>query len=229
MKFLETWKEPPKSRLVKSLTNLLLNSFHVNYQIYNFCQTTVLLEFDFGRRSPYSHQTIAKIRGGEISFPVYYFLFSVRNKGRRPAEDCEAVLERVWSTTDPDNSREWQSFIPLNLKWSGENPSKDFRGACLKTIYPGERKVFCDIGRIKHPAYQDKSDYARISEEKDKRISSSLNCQEDYTVSGIVWCLETTRYKSQFTVGTRRKKPERLRFIGLENGKVQKTRCLEKL
>jgi len=41
MKFLQTWKEPPKSRLVKSLTNPLLNSFHVNYQIYNFCQTTV--------------------------------------------------------------------------------------------------------------------------------------------------------------------------------------------
>ena len=44
--------------------------------------------------------------------------------------------------------RSGQSYL-LTLKWSGEDPARDFKAACFKTIYPGERKVFCDIGHIK--------------------------------------------------------------------------------
>jgi len=78
---------------------------------------------------------------------VYYVRFAVINNGKTQANDCEAVLEKVYWVEDLKNIRKW-IFLPVNLKWSGEDPVRDFETACFRTIYPGGRKTFCDIGHI---------------------------------------------------------------------------------
>lgn len=81
----------------------------------------------------------------------YYVTFAVTNNGRTQANDCEAVLEKIWRKAESaENSCEWCKWriLPVNLKWSGENSTKDFKAACFKTVYPGGREVFCDIGYI---------------------------------------------------------------------------------
>lgn len=161
----------------------------------------LFLDSGFGVGSPYSHQTIITVRGTNDSFPVYYFLFSVRNKGKMQADDCEAVLERVWEIDGAGNKHEWKSFLPVNLKWSGEDP-RNFERACFKTIYPGERRVFCDIGHIYDPEYVAKykveSVYRGISEEerqKNKFFFESL--QKFY----YQWdCLVPGKYQIQISV-----------------------------
>jgi len=122
-------------------------------------------EFDFG--SPYCQLTEAckrEIKDGktvnEVRFPVFYFRFVVVNNGRLQADDCEVVLGKVWEEDSAGNLHSWQNFSPVNLKWSGEYPLRPTR-----TIQPG-RKVFCDIGRIHHPDYEDKSVYMGISKEE---------------------------------------------------------------
>lgn len=78
----------------------------------------------------------------------YFCHFVVVNRGQSQADDCEAVLERIWdSNGERDHSRwpERESWIPVNLKWSAE---WFFGRKCFKTIYPGGRRYFCDIGRV---------------------------------------------------------------------------------
>ncbi len=73
--------------------------------------------------------------------PCYYCHLMVVNSGLSQADDCEAVLEKIWV-----DGKERQDFIPVNLKWSCEKQgSKEAR---FQIIYPGERKYFFDVARI---------------------------------------------------------------------------------
>ncbi len=76
--------------------------------------------------------------------PCYYCHFMVVNSGLSQADDCEAVLEKIWKKQQGRQQR--QDFIPVNLKWSCED--KGSKEARFQTIYPGERKYFCDMARI---------------------------------------------------------------------------------
>ncbi len=81
----------------------------------------------------------------------YYCHFVVVNSGQSQADDCEAVLEKIWDSNGEKDHLKWperESWIPVNLKWSAE---KFFRRKCFKTIYPGGRRYFCDIGRVNLP------------------------------------------------------------------------------
>lgn len=127
------------------------------------------IKFKFGMGSLHSHQTTMKMRQTRESFPVYYFLFSVVNDGVRQADDCEAILEKIWEEDSAGELQPVKEFIPVNLKWSGEDPDKDFRGACFKTIYPKGREIFCDIARIKHPSQKDRSAWRGLSEEDQQK------------------------------------------------------------
>lgn len=93
----------------------------------------------------------------EDTLPVYYFRFSIGNNGKIRADDCEAVLEKVWKEDGEGNLCEWPNFSPVVLLWSGE-------GNHFKTIHPGRKGVLCDIARINHPKYKEKSIYRGISE-----------------------------------------------------------------
>lgn len=115
------------------------------------------LNFEFRLGPPYCHVTkMRRVRMehgkilNETSFPVYYFRFVVVNGGKVQADDCEAVLEKVWEEDSAGRLVEWQNFSPVNLKWSGGDPQRLY----LRTIQP-RRRVFCDIGRVHHPRYQD--------------------------------------------------------------------------
>lgn len=119
------------------------------------------LNFEFRVGSACSHQTKMTIPETEISFWVYYFIFEVRNKGKSQAEDCEAVLERVWEVDGAGKKRERESFLPVNLRWSPGGS----KNRVLKTVYPGGRR-FCNIGFIKPLEHQDDSVYRKISEEQ---------------------------------------------------------------
>ena len=105
------------------------------------------LDIEFKDKDPYCrHAKTAQGTG------PYYCHFVVVNSGRSQADDCEAVLERIWDWCGEKKNLEWQeqkNFIPVSLKWAAENPRENFERACFKTIYPGGRKYFCDIGRVR--------------------------------------------------------------------------------
>ena len=102
------------------------------------------LDIEFKDEQPYCRHEEAKGR-----MKSYYCHFVVVNSGLRQADDCEAVLEKIWYSSDEQESLEWQelkNWIPVNLKWSAEE--NNFMRACFKTIYPGGRRYFCDIARV---------------------------------------------------------------------------------
>lgn len=115
------------------------------------------LDFKFSHMPPYCH--ITEMRRGTVSFPVYYFRFKVTNKGKVQAEQCEAVLEKIWKENSAGELKPFVGFSPVQLKWSGVREEKYF------TIQPG-RELFCDIGRIHHPEYEPESVYRAINEEE---------------------------------------------------------------
>ena len=98
------------------------------------------IRIEFKDKDPYCRHEKEK-EEGESPGP-YWCHFVVVNSGGSQADDCEAVLERIW---DLKKDEEWESWIPVNLKWSTE---KFFRRKYYKTIYPGGRRYFCDIGRV---------------------------------------------------------------------------------
>lgn len=129
------------------------------------------LLFEFKFEEPHRHQTTMRrdiiedgVKTGEKYFPCYYFNFAVVNKGRSAAEDCEAVLEKVWQKDGTGNWHEWKDFLGVSLIWAFGDPPK----GTLKTIYPG-RKAFCNIGHIEHPGHQAGSSYRRIPQEDKKK------------------------------------------------------------
>ena len=98
------------------------------------------IKIEFKDKDPYCRHEKEKEKG-EGPGP-YWCHFVVINSGGRQADDCEAVLEKI---RDLKKDEEWKSWIPVNLKWSTE---KLFRRKYYKTIYPGGRRYFCDIGRV---------------------------------------------------------------------------------
>lgn len=119
------------------------------------------LEFKFFHRPPYCHKT--QMRGFNVNYPVYYFRFKISNeKGRIQAEQCEAVVEKIWKEDSAGELKEFVDFSPVWLKWSGTQRTRYF------TIQPG-REIFCDIGCIHHPDNEPDSVYRNITvEEKEQ-------------------------------------------------------------
>ena len=80
----------------------------------------------------------------------YFCHFAVVNNGVNQADDCEAVLEKIWDDVHGEKDHlkwpERESWIPVNLKWSAER--KGSEKACFKTIYPGGKRYFCDIAFV---------------------------------------------------------------------------------
>ena len=142
-------------------TTLLLASvaFVAPYAIekwkYNFYSAK--LDFDFFHKPPYCH--ITEMKGLGVNFPVYYFRFEVVNNGKVQAEQCEAVLEKIWKENSGGEFKKFTGFSPVSFKWSGIKMPK------YLTIQPG-RKIFCDIGRIHHPDHESISAYRAINTEE---------------------------------------------------------------
>lgn len=103
------------------------------------------IKIEFKDGDPYCRHE--KKEGGGLG--PYWCHFVVVNNGGSQADDCEAVLEKIWDPKKGEKDRskwpERKSWIPVNLKWSTE---KFFRRKYYKTIYPGGRRYFCDIGRV---------------------------------------------------------------------------------
>ncbi len=118
------------------------------------------LVFKFFHTPPYCH--ITQMKGTGVNFPAYYFRFKVVNNGKIQAEQCEAVLEKIWKENSAGEFREFIGFSPVSLKWSGTQMAKYF------TIQPS-REFFCDIGRIHHPTHEPKSVYRTITEEEKEK------------------------------------------------------------
>lgn len=137
--------------------------------------------------SPDCHLTQAK--GGEVSFPIYYFRFLVENVGKTQAEECEVLLEKVFRENSAGEMIEWNNFTPVNLKWSG------IRDPINKTIQP-DRKVYCDIGNIPHPNHCYASIYREANTEDQKKNKFVFELPEKYYSQ---WdCLLPGKYK--FTI-----------------------------
>lgn len=109
------------------------------------------LDIEFKDELPYCRHAKTK-----RDLRPYYYHFVVINSGRSQADDCEAVLERIWDSGGEKENLEWQerkNLMPVNLKWSAE---ETFERKCFKTIYPGRRKYFCDIGHVNQGWHEDK-------------------------------------------------------------------------
>ena len=170
------------------------------------------LDFEFEFEPPYCHLTEMRryeLRNGklenEVRFPVYYFRFAVVNSGKLQADDCEAVLEKVWEEDSAGNLQEWENFSPVNLKWSGGDPK-----AYLKTIHPGRNDVFCDIGRIHHPKYEPESVYVGISEEEKQRNKFFFELPQRFFSQ---WdCLMPGKYQIEISVYSKNAQKTTRRF-----------------
>jgi len=115
------------------------------------------LDFIFFHIPPYCH--ITQMRGPGVDFPVYYFRFKVVNTGKVQADQCEAVIERIWREDSSGKLKEFTGFSPVWLKWSGTQHTR------YLTIQP-DRKIFCDIGRVHHPNHEPESVYRGIKREE---------------------------------------------------------------
>lgn len=139
------------------------------------------MEFKFFHTPPYCHKT--EMRRSDVRFPVYYFRFKVRNKGKTEAERCEVVLERIWKRDSEGSFNELTGFSPVPLKWSGTLNEKYF------TIQP-DREVFCDIGRIHQPTHEPLSVYQGVTSEEERlnkfffELPERYYAQQDYLVPG---------------------------------------------
>lgn len=129
------------------------------------------LEIIYENYPPYSHQTkmdfniydpiTGKLIDAIRDVPVYYFSFLVLNKGKKQAKNCEAILEGI-SRKDENGNWIKENYIPANLKWVMEGKPQ------FISINP-ERRIYCNIGHITHPDYQNRepSDW-RFMPVKDK-------------------------------------------------------------
>lgn len=150
------------------------------------------LSIKFRHTPPYCHKTVM---GASRQYPVYYFRFAVVNSGRRQADDCEAILEKIWRKDGAGNFNKIEDWTPVHLKWSG--PWGDDR-QFYSTIYPGERKVFCDIGRIHPQNQQPLSVYRGITDEEQRTNKFFFELPLRYYSQ---WdCLTPGRYKIEVAV-----------------------------
>lgn len=163
-KIIDNMQKIEISDWVLIITTLLLASvaFLAPYIIerWKYIFYSAKLVFKFSHTPPYCH--ITEMRGSGLSFPVYYFRFKVVNNGKVQAEQCEAVLEKIWKENSSGELKELTGFSPVSLKWSGTKAEKYF------TIQPG-REPFCDIGRIHQPNYEPLSIYRSINKEEESQ------------------------------------------------------------
>jgi len=146
------------------------------------------LSFKFFHKPPYSHIT----QMGSPGFSAYYFRFKVINNGRVQAEQCEAVLERIWKENNVGKLKKFNGFSPISLKWTGPGMKKYF------TIQPG-REFFCDIGRIHHPDHELNSVYRSITNEEKKQNKFFFESPEGKPYAQ--WdCLTPGKYQIQVTI-----------------------------
>ena len=155
------------------------------------------IKIEFANEPPYCHPDKGK-KGSRI----YWCHFAIFNNGRSQADDCEVVLERVWVGNNKKENleREERKFIPSNLKWSAEDRAKDFERACFKTIYPGGRRYFCDIARVKEKGNEFNFELARPLKSQDNSLPRgkheiqisiySKNGAKATKKFGIDWCGE---------------------------------------
>ncbi len=116
--------------------------------------------------------------------PCYYCHFMVVNSGLSQADDCEAVLEKIWK------KQQRQDFIPVNLKWSCEK--QDSEKACFKTIYPGKRRYFGDIVRVTQ------SEEEETKEEKGKKVECTFELARTFISQDTF--LKPCNYEIQISV-----------------------------
>ena len=145
--------------------------------VYDFMKLKLYapkFEIEFSHEQPYSHKTIRKEKSTightaipiSLTFPVYYCRFIVHNKGKSQAKLCEAILEELWIADSAGIFRKDENFSPVNLNWVG------FKGQPYININP-DRRVFCDIGHISSPKYQQDfefSQYALISDDEQQKL-----------------------------------------------------------
>ncbi len=81
-------------------------------------------------------------QAGRVVAEAYYFRLSVKNRGKRRAEDVEVYAERLEADEDGD-FKVVAEFPPMDLKWSHV-------GRPLQSIAPGLQK-HCDLGYIPYP------------------------------------------------------------------------------
>lgn len=160
------------------------------------------LDFKFFHRPPYCH--ITQMRGSGTDFPVYYFRFKVINDGKVQAEQCEAVLEKIWKENSAGKFKEFIGLSPVSLKWSGTQKEK------YLTIQPG-RESFCDIGRIHHPDYEPDSVYMSIGEEEKSQNKFFFEFIERFYAQ---WdCLVPGNYRIEITIYSKNAKKISKKFI----------------
>lgn len=175
------------------------------------------LDFKFLHISPYCH--ITEMRGAGVNFPVYYFRFKVVNNGKVQAEQCEAVLEKIWKENSAGEFKEFTGFSPVSLKWSGTQMTKHL------TIKPG-KEVFCDIGRIHHPNHEPTSVYRAINREEERQNKFFFELPERFYAQ---WdCLVPGKYQIEVTIYSKNAKKlvESLKLHGLGFGKIKNPTCL---
>ncbi len=117
--------------LIGTTSLLAITAFLAPYVIerwkYKFYSAKLI--FKFFHTPPYCHQT--EMRGAGVNFITYYFRFRIANIGKVQAEQCEAVLEKIWKENSAGELKEISGFSPVSLKWSGTVADKYF------TIQPG--------------------------------------------------------------------------------------------
>jgi hypothetical protein len=177
--------------LIATTSLLAITAFVAPYVIerwkYKFYSANLL--FKFFHTPPYCHLT--ETRDGVGSFPVYYFRFKVINNGKVQAEQCEAVLEKIWKQNSAGEPKELISFSPVSLKWSGTQGNK------YLTIQP-EREFFCDFGRIQHPDYEPESAYRAIRPEEKEQNKFFFEMPERFYAQ---WdCLVPGKYQIEIAV-----------------------------
>lgn len=159
------------------------------------------LDFKFFHKPPYCH--ITEMRNPSMRFPVYYFRFIAINNGKVQAEQCEAVLERIWKENSNSDLKEFNGFSPVSLKWSGVEKNK------FMTIQPG-REIFCDIGRIQHPSYEPTSSYKDITEQEKRQNKFFFELPERFFAQ---WdCLTPGRYEIEVAIYSKNARKINRRF-----------------
>jgi len=108
------------------------------------------LEIQFELSTPFCVRTFWRSSDDpNLNEPVYFFRFQVVNNGQSQARLCEAVLEELWIYDVSGNPTKFPRFSPINLRIEGGTP--------FLNINP-HRRVYCPIGHISSPSYQEKAE-----------------------------------------------------------------------
>lgn len=89
-------------------------------------------------KPPDCHRT--EMRGNNVSFYSFYYLFEIWNKGKTSAKNVEVVISDVFKQEGND-FKPIESFFPDNLKWS---LISDIRGVDPQGMPVTVPKIYCD-------------------------------------------------------------------------------------